>query len=71
MSVSGHLLVRCRAGSSCFVSGSPGLKFVAELANETLHRPGAGFTEGADRAATRDVIRDANEVFGILRAALA
>ena len=33
-------------------------KLILKLAHEALHRPGTGFTESTDRAATRNVIRN-------------
>ena len=43
-------------------------KFILELRDETLHRPGAGFAEGADRAAAGNVVGDLFEIIASARA---
>src|SRR5881394_2775378 len=54
-----------------FGRGPLGDELVLELADETLHRPGAGFAEGADGASARNVIRDLEQVIRILGPAFA
>src|SRR5689334_5096683 len=61
-------------GSLCFkrgrttlrlVRGPLGDKVVLELADEALHRPGAGFAEGADGPATGNVVRDLHQIIRV------
>src|SRR5579871_2446058 len=70
----GELFRFSRSGSflcvARFISGAFGDKFILELRDKTLNRPGAGFTEGADRAAARNVVRDADQIIGVLLAAV-
>ena len=54
-----------------FIGGAFGDEFVFELRQETLHRPGAGFAERADRAAAGNVVGDLHEVIRVLLAAFA
>src|ERR1035437_5949375 len=54
-----------------FIGGAFGNKFVFELRYETLHRPGAGFAERANRAAAGNVVGDLHEVIRVLLAAFA
>ena len=42
-----------------------------ELADKALHRPGTRFAEGADGAATGNVVRNLDEVIGVLLATVA
>src|SRR5262245_18238746 len=62
---------RLGGGGGGFGRGAFGDELVLELADEALHRPGAGFAEGADGAAARNIIRDLDQVIRILGAALA
>ncbi len=53
-----------------FIRFTPGYELILKLTDETLHRPGAGFAEGADRASARNVVGNFNQVISILLAAL-
>ena len=54
-----------------FIGGAFGNEFVLELCDKTLHRPGTGFAERANRASAGNVVGDLHEVIGVRRAALA
>ena len=54
-----------------FIGGTFGDKFVFELRHKTLHRPGTGFAERADRAAAGNVVGNLHEIIRVLRAAFA
>ena len=58
------------AGAALFVGRAPGDEFILELADEALHRPGAGFAKGADRAPAGDVVGNPDQVIGVALAGL-
>src|SRR4051812_42212427 len=52
--------------ASLLIGSAAGDKLILELADETLDGPRAGFTEGADSTAPRNIVRDAHQVIGIV-----
>src|SRR5687768_14435264 len=60
------LLARTRTGgSSCFVGHSSRHKLLFEFVYKTLDGPGAGFTKCADGPASRDIVRDPEQVISV------
>src|SRR2546428_315993 len=59
------------AGTPPFTRNPSRHKFILKLSHKTLHGPGAGFTEGANRPAAGDVVGDSDQVIGVRFAALA
>jgi hypothetical protein len=48
-----------------FIGGAFGDKFILELRHETLHRPGTGLAEGANRAAAGNVVGDLDQIIRV------
>ena len=55
--------------ATLFIGSAFGNEFIFELRDKTLHRPRAGFAEGANRLTARNIVGDLHEIIRVALAA--